>query len=75
VTTEYVDPDIELRRIHAVRLEREPDERGQCCLRSVGRGSSPTVPIVGVQPNPVQSTDAQRSERPIVLEASELALH
>jgi hypothetical protein len=29
VTTEYVDPDIELRCIHAVRLEREPDERGR----------------------------------------------
>ncbi len=26
---EYVDPNIELRRIHAVTLEREPDERGR----------------------------------------------
>jgi hypothetical protein len=29
VTTDHLDPHIELRRIHAVRLEREPDERGQ----------------------------------------------
>jgi hypothetical protein len=29
---------------------------------------------IGVQPNPVQPTDAERGERPIVLEASELAL-
>lgn len=29
---------------------------------------------VGVQPDPIQSTDAERGERPIVLEAAELAL-
>jgi hypothetical protein len=29
---------------------------------------------VGVQPNPIQSTNAQRGERPLVLGASELAL-
>jgi hypothetical protein len=29
---------------------------------------------IGVQPNPIQTTDVQRSERPIVLEAPELAL-
>ena len=29
VPTDYIDPDIELRRIHTMRLEREPDERGQ----------------------------------------------
>jgi hypothetical protein len=30
---------------------------------------------IGVQPDPIQSTDAERSERPYVLEASELALN
>jgi hypothetical protein len=30
---------------------------------------------IGVQPDPIQSTNAARSERPFVLEASELALN
>jgi hypothetical protein len=29
VPTENIDPETELRLIHAVALEREPDERGQ----------------------------------------------
>ncbi len=29
MTTDYRDPHIELRRIHALKLEREPDERGR----------------------------------------------
>ena len=29
MSIDYVDPNIELRRIRAVRLEREPDERGR----------------------------------------------
>ena len=31
-------------------------------------------PQVGVQPDPVESTDAERSERPFVLDAPELAI-
>jgi phage baseplate assembly protein W len=30
---------------------------------------------IGVQPDPIQSTEAERSERPFVLGASELALN
>jgi hypothetical protein len=30
---------------------------------------------IGVQPDPIQSTDTEQSERPLVLEASELALN
>ena len=30
---------------------------------------------IGVQPNPIQATNAERSERPLVLETSELALN
>ena len=46
VTTEYVDPDIELRRIHAVRLEREPDERGRLMAAAFTENGRPVVLVL-----------------------------
>jgi len=46
VTTEYVDPDIELRRIHAVRLESEPDERGQLMAAAFTESGRPVVLVL-----------------------------
>ena len=46
VTTEYPDPEIELRRIHAVRLEREPDERGQLMAAAFTENGLPVVLVL-----------------------------
>jgi len=46
VTTEYVDPDIELRRIHAVRVEREPDERGRLMAAAFTENGLPVVLVL-----------------------------
>jgi hypothetical protein len=46
VTTEYVDPDIELRRIHTVRLEREPDERGRLMAAAFTENGRPVVLVL-----------------------------
>ena len=46
VTTEYLDPDIELRRIHAVRLEREPDERGRLMAAAFTDNGLPVVLVL-----------------------------
>ena len=46
VTTEYLDPDIDLRRIHAVRLEREPDERGQLMAAAFTENGRPVVLVL-----------------------------
>jgi hypothetical protein len=46
VTTEYLDPDIELRRIHAVRLEREPDERGRLIAAAFTENGRPVVLVL-----------------------------
>jgi hypothetical protein len=46
VTTDYLDPDIELRRIHAVRLEREPDERGQLMAAAFTENGRPVVLVL-----------------------------
>ena len=43
VTTEYLDPDIDLRRIHAVKLEREPDERGRLMAAAFTEHGCPVV--------------------------------
>ena len=44
--TEYVDPDIELRRIHALRLEREPDERGRLIAVAFTENGRPMVLVL-----------------------------
>jgi hypothetical protein len=46
VTTDYADPHIELRRIHAVRLEREPDERGQLMAAAFTEHGLPVVLVL-----------------------------
>jgi hypothetical protein len=46
VTTDYLDPDIELRRIHAVRLEREADERGQLMAAAFTENGRPVVLVL-----------------------------
>ena len=46
MTTEYLDPDIELRRIHAVRLEREPDERGRLMAAAFTENGRPVVLVL-----------------------------
>jgi hypothetical protein len=48
VTTEYVDPDIELRRIHAVRLEREPDDRGQLMAAAFTENGRPVLLVLNI---------------------------
>jgi len=55
----------------------DPDLRREWnCSRSTDRaGELGEDRQVSVQPNPVESTDAQRGKRPLVLEASELALN
>ena len=46
VTTDYLDPNIELRRIHAVKLEREPDERGQLMAAAFTENGRPVVLVL-----------------------------
>ena len=46
MTTDYVDPDIELRRIHALRLEREPDERGQLMAAAFTENGRPVMLVL-----------------------------
>jgi hypothetical protein len=46
VTTDYVDPDIELRRIHAVKLESEPDERGRLMAAAFTENGRPVVLVL-----------------------------
>jgi hypothetical protein len=46
VTTDYVDPNIELRRIHAVRLEREPDERGRLMAAAFTENGLPVLLVL-----------------------------
>jgi hypothetical protein len=46
VTTDYLDPHIELRRIHAVRLEREPDERGRLMAAAFTENGFPVVLVL-----------------------------
>ena len=43
MTTDYLDPHIELRRIHAVRLETEPDERGRLMAAAFPEHGLPVV--------------------------------
>jgi hypothetical protein len=54
----------------AERLSRERN-----CSRSTERaGELGEDGQVGMEPNPIQAMDAERGKRPVVLEASELAL-
>ena len=46
VNTEYLDPDIELRRIHAVKLETEPDERGQLMAVAFTENGRPVMLVL-----------------------------
>ena len=46
MATEYIDPHIELRRIHAVRLEREPDERGRLMAAAFTENGLPVVLVL-----------------------------
>jgi len=46
VTTEHLDPDIELRRIHAIRLERDPDERGRLMAAAFTENGLPVVLVL-----------------------------
>ena len=46
VTTDYADPHIELRRIHAVKIEREPDERGQLMAAAFTKHGLPVVLVL-----------------------------
>ena len=44
--TENIDPEIELRRIHALVLEREPDERGQLMAAAFTEHGLPMVVVL-----------------------------
>lgn len=46
VTIEYRDPDVELRRIHALRLEREPHERGRLLAAAFTENGRPMVLVL-----------------------------
>ena len=46
MTTEHLDPDIELRRIHAIRLERDPDERGRLMAAAFTENGLPVVLVL-----------------------------
>ena len=46
VTTENVDPEIELRPIHAMSIEREPDERGQLVAAAFTANGRPMVLVL-----------------------------
>ena len=46
VTTENIDPEIELRRIHALMLEREPDERGQLMGAAFTENGRPMIIVL-----------------------------
>ena len=46
MTTEYLDPDIELRRIPAGSLEREPDERGRLMAAAFTEHGRPVVLVL-----------------------------
>jgi len=43
VTIEYVDPNIELRRIHSLTLEKEPDERGRLMAAAFTKHGLPVL--------------------------------
>jgi translation initiation factor 2B subunit (eIF-2B alpha/beta/delta family) len=46
VTTENIDPEVELRRIHALVLEREPDERGRLMAPAFTEHGLPVVLVL-----------------------------
>ena len=46
MTIENLDPDIELRRIHAVKLESEPDERGQLMAAAFTENGRPVLLVL-----------------------------
>jgi hypothetical protein len=46
VITDYLDPDIDLRRIQTVRLEREPDERGRLMAAAFTEHGRPMVLVL-----------------------------
>ena len=46
MTTEYFDPNIELRRIHAMTLERAPDERGRLMAAAFTEHGLPVVLVL-----------------------------
>ena len=43
MTTENVDPEINLQRIHAIALERKPDERGLLMAAAFTEDGRPVV--------------------------------
>lgn len=43
MTTDYVDPNIELRRIHSLTLEKEPDERGRLMAAAFTKHGLPVL--------------------------------
>ncbi len=46
MTTDYRDPHIELRRIHALKLEREPDERGRLMAAAFTKHGLPVLLVL-----------------------------
>ncbi len=48
LTTENIDPEIELRRIRAVVLESESDERGQLMAAAFTEKGLPMVVVLNV---------------------------
>ena len=46
MTTDHRDPDIEFRRIHALRLEREPDERGRLMAAAFTENGLPVLLVL-----------------------------
>ena len=48
VNTEYIDPEIELRRIHRLVLEAEPDERGHLVGAAFTENGRPMIIVLNV---------------------------
>jgi hypothetical protein len=48
VRTENIDPETELRRIHMVRLEREPDERGRLMGAAFTENGLPVILVLNL---------------------------
>jgi hypothetical protein len=46
VTTENIDPEVDLRRIHAWAMERDPDERGRLMAAAFTENGRPMVVVL-----------------------------
>ena len=48
VTTENIDPEIELQRFHRVKMEAEPDERGHLVGAAFTENGRPMIIVLNV---------------------------